>query len=561
LLPLAIVTVIVLSPGIDAWHAVTGAWPHWFATSDDAYTLLIARGLRQAFPPADLSWSGTTLHYHMGGAMLTDLLSRVTFLPPHAIFYGVLPLAMKLILIAAILEVARRVAPDLDPRLRVWAPLAVGGFLTVDWFAVLWHLHDVAARGTAAMIDAGLPMLLRQQALFSHHAIDMALLAVAFFIVLVATWERTTVLEKSSLLFAIFLAKQQVFLAAGAAYGIAALIELRRRNARPFAAGVIGLGGVLLALPSGSTYGSMARLTPGCGGWCHELLEHHGLASRVPHSLLLPLELLLFVAGLHLFAWTIIRAPRRGGITRTLLLSFATIGPAIALVLRLVPNTLLRARFLAIYSPVADKLFMPLPVYLDRILDIAVMAAMTTLPLTLPLLALPLAGSWMQSTGSRAMKFVLASWLAITLIVSAWNSSFIQVHGLKTGKEIAPDAMAALRSIPDDVQLILTNDLAYDDQVERHLPFLNIWAPASSGKQFYSSAFMFHFQYQDSVERQRKVLWFFNHATDEERIREGKALGIDLVLLRTDIATGRPWHGWRFLGRSGRYELYQNLWK
>ena len=555
--PLCAVAAILLSPFVGLLHAASGRWPHWFASADDAYTLLIARGMRYGFPPPDLSWSGGTIHYHLGGARLTDLLSRLTFLPPHAVYYGLMPVVMKLVLIAAILECARLAAPNLDPRLRVTVPLAVGGLITIDWYNILWHLHDAAVRGIGPTLHAGVPVLLLHPGLFSRHAVDAAWLAVTFMIVLAATWERTGIVEKAALLFAVFLSKQQVFLAAGIAFGIVAVIELMRRNWRPAAAGALALGGAIVALPAGSTYGPLAHLTLGCGRFCRELLTHHGLASRLPHSLLLVAEILLFAAGLHLFALTIILRSRPYSIARVMLLSFALAGPVIALGLRLVASPLLHARFLAVHTPVASRLFMPLTGYLDGILDVAIMAAFTTLPLVLPVLAIPLAAWWMQSTPRPVTRRALATWLLITVLASAWNSSFITLLHSDRAKEIQPDAMAALRAIPADARSILTNDLAYDDRVEGHLPLLNIWAPAASGRQFYASAFMFNFQYPDSAERLNKVRWFFSEATDDERTREARRLGIDVVLMRTDLGPVRRWNGWNLLGRFGPYELYQ----
>lgn len=106
---------------------------------------------------------------------------------------------------------------------------------------------------------------------------------------------------------------------------------------------------------------------------------------------------------------------------------------------------------------------------------------------------------------------------------------------MRLPKEISPDAIAVLSAIPPD-RVVATNDFAYDDRVERHLPLLNIWAPLASGRQFYASAFMFNFQHPD--------------AADRLRVQRG-----DAAFLRTDAA---PWNsaGWLRIAHRRSYEAW-----
>jgi hypothetical protein len=564
-LPLLVVTAILLSPSILLMHAASGATPHWFARADDAYTLLIARSLRSGFPPPDLSWAGATIRYHLGAPLLVDFLSRLTFLPIHAIYYGLLPVLLKIILIAAVLEFARRIAPDLSPNVRVWIPLAVSGLFTIDFYNVAWHGHDFLARGRAAIGAAGMPIFALQEGLFTQPAFDSGWLAVPFIVILLATWKTSTWIEQAALLFAIFLVKPQVFLAAGAGFGITALLELRNRNWRPLAAAALALAAALIALPMESTYGSMTHLTLGCGAECQHLIERHALTAKFSHAVVLPIELVLFVVGFHFFALVLLRARRRMSEEARLALLIAFAGLGVAFALRLVPTPPLRERFLAVYAPIAGHLFMPLAVYLDRIFDVAVDSAYDAFIRLLPLVVIPLLldvgrasarpdahASPDVGRASARLHRVRAGLkpglrLIPLLIVALFN---IGPH-FDQAKEIAPDAMRVLRAVPGGPHMIITNDLAYDDRVERHLPLLNVWAPTASEQKFWASAFMFNFQYADAADRLRRVDWFFNQASDDDRVRFARAAGIDLILARE-----HPIAGWRLIARSGRYELY-----
>jgi hypothetical protein len=549
LVPLTIVLAILLSPVALLLHGASGPLPHWFARSDDAYTLLIARGLRLGFPSPDLSWAGQAIRYHLGTPLLVDLLSRLTSLPVHTIYYGLLPIVMKIILAAAVLEAARRFAPDLRPSLRVWIPLAVSGLFTMDLYAVLWHLHDLVARGAAAFTTGGMPLFALQVGLFTQPAFDSGWLAVPLLVILIATWQRITVFEQACLLFAVFLVKPQVFLAGGAAWGILALLELRRRNWRPFIAGAIALAAAIAALPLQSTYGSLAHMTIGCGAECLQLIEKHHLSGRLPRAALLPLELAGFVIGFHIFAFVLLRRRRLINKDAGLALLIASAGLVIAFVLRLVPTPLLRQEFLGVYAPIADRLFMPLGVYLDRIFDVAVDSAYDAFIRILPLVVIPIA---LRPPLRRSM----AAILAIVFAVSIWSSSFLGAQRWLDGpKEIAPDAANVLRAIPTETHAILTNELAYDDVVERHLPLLNIWAPLYSGRQFWASAFMFEFQYPDAARRLQQTRWFFESASAEDRNRFADVSGIDALFVRR--TTPALWPGWVLIARDGRYDLYR----
>jgi hypothetical protein len=547
LIPLLVVVAILLSPSLLLMHGASGSIPHWFSHADDAYTLMIARGLRYGMPPVDLSWAGAPIRYHLGTPLLVDLFSRLTFLPVHTIYYSVIPILLKLILIAAVLELARHIAPELSPKVRVWIPLAVSGLFTVDFYNLAWHAHDVLRHGAAAFSSKGMPLFALHDGLFTQPAFDSGWLAVPFIVILLATLRTTTVFEQACLLFSIFLVKPQVFLAAGAGWGVFALLELRRREWRPLVVGALALGAAIVVLPMESTYGSMTHLTLGCGAECHRLLDQHGLIAKLPPSVVLPMEIFIFVIGFHIFALAFVRL-RKSSAEGRLATLIAIAGFALAFSLKLLAAPILRARFFAVYAPIAHALFNPLPVYLDRIFDISVDSAFDAFIRIVPLVAIPL-------LARAPLRRTAAVVLAITVALSIWNSSILGARvQLAQAKEIAPDAMATLRAIPPGAHLILTNDLAYDDHVERHLPLLNIWAPLASGQQFWASAFMFNFQLADAATRLHDVTWFFETASDDERIRFARAVGIDMVIARG--AVRGSWSGWNLLARHGEYALY-----
>lgn len=564
LVPVLIVLAIVLSPLALMLHGASGPEPHWFSSSDDAFTILTARGLAGGIPPRDLSWDGQPLRYHLGTALLVDLLHRATRLPLHTVHYALAPLLLRLIILAALLLLVRRIAPELPRRWQVWMPLAAGALPTIDLFQVAWHAHDLWVRGRGALSSLSAASVFPlDRGLLSTLVIDSSSLAIAFTIVLIATWRETTVIEKAALLFAVFLSKAQVFLAVGAGYGVIALSELVRRRWRPFAAGALALACVVPALGNGSTYGSLARMTVGCGALCRQLLRRHNLEGRFPDALVIAVEIAVLFCGLHLVAAALVLGVRRIRKSATpelaLGISMAVAGFLIAMVLSLAPSAGLQERFLAVHRGVSDRLFMPLPVYLQRILDVSTAATFHT-TLLVPIFGVPLLAVWMSATRRAAVRRILSVSLVVLLAFGAFQAS---APGLREidGKdvEVPPDTLYVLRSIPPGARAVITNDLGWDDTKERHLPLLNIRAPAVSGRQFWASAFMFTFQHPDAAERLRRIEWFFAPATGSDaRIAFARAAGIDHVLLRTDLAV-RPlsFPGWTRVAARGRYELYR----
>lgn len=553
LIPLLVVIGIVLAPAFSMLHGMTGREPHWFARSDDAFTILAARGLAQKFPPPDLSWAGQPLRYHLGAAMLDDLLRRVTHLPVHAIHDAVAPILLRLIVIAGLLLLTFRIAPTLPPRWRVWTPLAAGALPTIDLFNLVWHMHDIQVRGSAALSSTGMPIASAGAGLLASLAFDSSVLALSFAIILAATWRETTWPEKAALLFGVYLSKAQIFLAVGAAFGAVALLELARKRWRPLAAGALALACVSPTLQTGSTYGSAARLAIGCGALCEQLLLRHHLEHRLHPGLVLAIETLVLLASLHVFTLVIALGIRRRWDRPEFLFAAGSAagGLFVAFGLRLVASEELRTRFLAVHSGVADRLFMPLPVYLDRILDVSVAAAFDTSVL-LPILAVPLLGAWMLESPRRNVRRASGALIVTMLILGTISIARTR----RAGKEVSADALATLRALPPDGGSVLTNDLAWDDASELHLPLLNIWAPAVSGHQFWASAFMFTFQHPDSGDRLARVQWFFSSAaTPQERLAFARKAGIEYIFLR-----GRgegSFDGWTLVARHGEYALFR----
>ncbi len=562
LLPLLIVTAIVLSPVALTWRGTHGDQPYWFTSSDEAFTMLAARGLEIRFPPPDLSWAGQPLRYHLGAALMIDLLHRSTGVPLHAVQYGLAPILMRLILIAALLLLARRIAPELPARWRVWMPLGAGAIPTIDLFAIAWHAHDIAVRGKDALASfAGVPIFHFSQGLLGAPVFESSSLAMAFTILLIATWRETTWIEKAALLFGIVLAKSQVFLPVGAGYGLIALLELVRKRWQAAAAGALALACVVPTLENGSTYGRLAHITLGCGALCRELLSRHHLNQHLPGALLLAFELAGLIAGFHLIAlavvYAVLRLRRAPSTELALSLAIAAAGLVVAAMVTLVPSPELERRFQAVHGGVASRLFMPLPSYLDSIFDVSVLASFDALALLLPILAPPLLAVWMMQTKRATLRRALAVSTASLLLLGAFGASVLNsTNILGRAKEVDPAARTVLRAIPNDAHAVLTNDLAWDDTRERHLPLLNIWAPAVSGRQFWASAFMFTFQHPDAPERLQRIAWFFSPSTTpRDRLAFAQDAGIDYVFLRRT----KPWssEGWSLVARQGTYELYR----
>ena len=563
LLPLLVVLAIVLSPVALSLDAASGPAPHWFRDADDGFMVLIARGLERAFPPPDLSWEGQPLRYHLGEGILVDLLRRASGFTAHAVHYALLPVLMRLILTATMLVLVRRIAPSVPPRWRVWMPLAVGALPTIDLFNLVWHSHDFWARGLQALDARGSPVVSLRAGLLSAVTYDNATLALAFTLVLIATWRNASWIEKATLLFAVYLAKSQVFLAVGMGYGLFALLRLRRRDWKPAVGGVIALGAAVATLPLTSTYGSMARITVGCGHLCREFLSGHGLEGRLPAPVILTGEALLFLASFHLLGLLALLSLRRLRQGRDPELAISALiagsGLVIGSLLRLQSSTELRARFTAVYQPIAGHLFLPLHEYLDRIMDLSASVPLSAFASIVPIIGMIL----LVDSIPRVRRLNLsraARWTAVLLLVAgAYGSSAAHSRlDLRMAKRISPDTLRVLNAIPSGGGSVLTNDLAWDDTFERHLPLLDVWAPAVSGRQFWASSFMFTFQHPDAGQRLQRVRWFFgSQATPGARLRFTRDTEIEFVLLRRDLPHGFDGQGWTRLIESGRYALYR----
>jgi hypothetical protein len=476
----------------------------------------------------------------------------------------VLPAIIRLIAVAALLLLARRIAPEMSPRWRVWMPLAAGAFPIIDAFSIVWHLHDLYARGGAALSSMNsMPVLGLWSGLLRTLGFSGSHLAMVFAIVLVATWPQTTPLEKSALLFAVFLSKSQIFLAVGTAYGAFALYELLQKRWRPAMSGALAVLCVLGSLRYASTYGSTAPLALGRGALSGALLMRHNLGGRHPEAIVLAIEGGVLIAGIHLLVLAIGYGIRRLRVSvqpeLTLGLAIAAGGLLVPAFLRMAPSEQLRHRFLAIHGQVADRLFMPLPVYLDRILDIAVGAAFDAFTISVPILGIPLLVAWLLETRRARIRALLTACAVSLLAIGGFGSSALGTRQIaRTAKVIPPEAWTVLRAIPPDAHAVLTNDLEWDDRFERHLPLLNIWAPAASGRQFWASAFMFTFQHPDADERLRVVQQFFSPATSPlARSTIARRHGIDFVFLRRDLAPTWVSDGWPLVAKDGRYELYR----
>ncbi len=562
LLPLLVVLVVVLSPLALTLRGAKGTEPHWFASADEGFVLMTTRGLANGAPPADLSWAGEPVRYHLGSALLIDLMHRATRLPIHTVHYAVIPIVIRLILFASLLVLAGRVAPSLPERWRVWMPFAGGALPVLDLFNIVWHAHDFLSRGTAAVTSvSGVPIAGIESGLLMAPAYQSSALAIAYVVVLIATWRETTMLEKAALLFAVYLTKAQVFLPVGAGYGCVAMLELVRKRWQPAAAGALALAFVAPALSAGSTYGDTTHLSLGCGALCRELLTRHQLDMRYTTPLVLVLEMVLLLVGFHLFLFAIAWGARRlasMAVEARLAIAIPLFGTILAAVLNIIPSAELRERFHAVYAPVADRLYMPLPIYLDRILDVSVLATFDACTLLLPVATLPLLGAWSIAAPSRIVRGVLTASLVILLSIGAWGSSALGARQLLRPKTVPSDALEALRAIPVEARAVLTNELPWDDAAEKHLPLLNVWAPAASGRQFWASAFMFTFQHADAAERLRDVTWFFGPAaTPAARLVFARQKGIDVVLLRRELHPTWPADGWILIARHGRYEVYR----
>lgn len=554
---------ILVAPGVRlAVSLGTGDHASAFLFSDEAFNLKVAQALAAGFPPDDLSYSGRLLRYHLGGPLLVEMLHRYSSVAMHAIFYGVLPVALRVLTASSVYCVLSAVFRDWDTRRKLIAVLSVGGVFLIDFYNVAWNVRNIALGSSLApdTVLGGMPIGQRLPGFASFDVYYGASLAVAFFWILLANLDRG-VAHLACALVAIFLTKASVFLPIGVAWaGLAGHQLLRARSAHFFWAGVLALASCLAARAVVLEPG-LVTLELGHGVGYGMLADHgrglaHALRLESSGAVLL-LGVLGLALGTHSYgvaaARVMMNTEARGRYARNpiVILCLATAVAASAYLVGCVFNIEPQAqeRFADVHASIRGRLWMPLDGYLQQIWNMSIAAALPLLGGIVALFATGAAFHAYDLSRSKLSRGAFALSLAVALSVTVAGALGAAAGpSPATTKRVSADAVAALGSIPVDGSLLLSNDCSYDPVVERHLPLMNAWAPALFGHRFWACDFMFNnnFAADDASARLQKSASFWassfgseEHAFLVERrithlLLDLRAVGADAIRSKLD---------------------------
>ncbi|MFN0111795.1 MAG: hypothetical protein ACKVZH_23300 [Blastocatellia bacterium] len=235
--------------GALAWSLALRPLATDFVFADDAYDLLIARGLEHSYPPLDLSYAGKVLQYHYGLPLLVELIHRMTSLPLHSVLYGLLPGLFKLILIVSILRILRQLFPDWTLNRLLFCGLIAQACVVLDIYNVVWHLLNLfRASGSSIASLNVMPMLKTFTTPVLTDVYGTGGLAVVLVIALLANLDRSNPIFIGCSVFAIYLAKQQVLLPLAVALAAVSLTALVRKRQISILIGLsIGIALVLVS--------------------------------------------------------------------------------------------------------------------------------------------------------------------------------------------------------------------------------------------------------------------------------------------------------------------------
>lgn len=511
---------ILLVPIVPRFTAAAGAAPRFFF-HDEAYLIAIARGQSLDFPPPDLMWSGTKSTYHQGGALLTEAVARVTGLPVQSAFYGLVPVLMRLCFVGAAWRLLERLFPVWSLRRRLGAVAFAAGLFFVDPVAIAWNVRNAVINRQISWdtVVEGVPVVgaLRISGAFGDQYFSGPL-ADVMMLGSVAGFGLAGALPVGAALAVPYLVKAQgglpFLLGLLAGTGLAALLRRDVRALLPFG----------VALPFLWVYRSLG---PGTSDLIVSLglganlrwLERQGapyaasLASgELPMALVAGAVWAIgrFVLPLGLAAAGASFAFRgsRGANIGLLASLFGALGAAFAFASFVVVRPIqgLQEKFEITHGAAADLLWRPYQGYLEYMFtDVSAAIPNTFVLLGIAMLASAGALEWERVEPRRGRRLVARGLIACAWLFLAGTKVAAVVPGYATAMErskvVDPLAVQALQRIPVRSSIVMTNDLAYDLDLTPHLPFMNAWAPAVFGHQFWVADFMFNLHYPNIRER------------------------------------------------------------
>jgi hypothetical protein len=551
---------------------------------DEAYSLMIAQGLARGLPPPDLSYSGFPLEYHPGGPLLTHLLSRYLHIPIHTAFYVAVPLLAKVFAMAAVYRILLMIFPGWTLGSYVICVAMSAGVFLLNPYNIVWNIRNSLIGGhiEPATVFGGMSIAHRVWDIFEPRTYYAWELGVLFVLILISNVDRAGGLLLTTTLFAIFLSKFPLLIPVGLVWIPFSVWKLVRCGEMRFVlSGVVALAmcaaafGVLL--PGESLYHIRLTLGPGIG----ELADSGSNFARVLNFRgLIPTALLgmtLLVLGTHLYGLSVVYKGYKG------LSSFRTqsaIGASVALLLAgvaimaglfvsfvaLVPDRVLQERFQAVHEGVKGLLWRPFSSYLQDHLDITLLYATQLAGASFAILAAGAVWAMFRDTRSAIVRAIAGGVILVSIVLAGWRS-YDQTYGAvpRNVRWVPPDATAALSTIPVKGAIIVTNEIRYGDNVERHLPMMNAWAPAVFGHQFWASNFMFGtFGHPDASRRLHELKAFWDSGDFTRQCQFLRREHITHLLVRVDLLSGPVMEDsecWRTLYKNGTYvvqEVYRD---
>lgn len=537
----------------SSYFAASGSTPR-FHGSDDAYVVMIASAQKKLFPPADLAWLGEVNRYHQGGPLLLEGLSRVSGVELLAAFYGLVPVLVRLAFIGGAWRMFGILRPSWDLRRRLIAIVVSGGLFFLDPIAVVWNVRNllVTEKVNAATILKGVPVAGPILMPGSETTSYGAPLADVFALGAISNVGSVSPLVTGAALAAVYLTKGQTGAPVIAGLFVAAIIGFYRWRSWslfktafasfPFIALVIILGpsvtGTIVTLGEGANLRALARAGEAYAGVCGSAAAICGPAFG------LLLWFSRWVLPLAFACFVVVMIVRGREVGPKLLACFAVTVAVCCLLFASVvvvrPGHLMMENFAETHGGVQTQLWLSYDGYLERMFTEVSAAASNSGAILLTSL---LAAAGMVELPGRMrrgpMRVLAASSACGAVFVFVGSAIFATVSShtklLRTSKVVERAAVDALRSIPVEGSVILTNELAFDERTASHLPLMNAWAPAVFGQQFWANDFMYNLQYHDVAWRFRQQERFWREPPTNWHETFVLRQGITHILQRRDL--------------------------
>jgi len=560
----AVLLALILAPALaNAGMIAKAVAFHPLATDfiypDDAFDLLIARGLEQGYPPPDLSYRGEIVQYHYGLPLLIEFMHRLTGLSPHVTLYGILPGLFSILTLLSLYRVFRLLFPDWTINRLLVGILLSQATIFINVYNLGWDIRHFIHSGSLANLSFkpiaafyGTPVLTGD-----YGSVGMA---VVLLLVLFANIDRCGPFAAGCMLFAIYLTKQQVFLPLAVAWGVVGLVAwARERNVR--ALGSLGVATALVVVSKIAVpFETGFALRPAFN-------DYFIRPDRVPGPLALVLlgtppatylvVLVSFVLGTHIYGPALYGTYYRNRsklltagknivlLGETYFLSAITILVGTVLVMK----PAVEARWDAIHETVADQLRLPEATFLSRadMMNVSLGAMLAPCEALICTLATGAILQWHNTTLARRWTAVLSVFCILAIGLGGYRWTQLPAWQSPTWWHVIDDSeIEALKAAKDEPGTIFTNDLRFQPAGRSLLTLLNIAAPQLFGQQFYASNFMFTFAYPDVLDRLHAHEWFWSTPLGDHHRSFLVENDIKYLLIRRDVLFPReilsvPW--------------------